>query len=88
MRQEDNAFKVNETYSCRSVCDYDCVWTFKVIKRTAKNVWLKDRAGSIARRAVKISIEDREIVWPFGHYSMAPILSSANMTGDKSEAAA
>lgn len=35
-------FQVNQVYQCRSLCDYDCVWTFKVTKRTPATITLKN----------------------------------------------
>jgi len=67
-------FETGKSYFCRSVCDYDCVWTFKVIKRTAKSIWVKDaQNGETIRKAVKVW-NNSETINPLGSYSMAPIL--------------
>jgi hypothetical protein len=68
-------FKVGKEYSCRSICDYECVWLFNVIKRTAKSIWIKDSRGDVIRK--KISLYDNtEIVYPLGRYSMCPVLKA------------
>ena len=70
-----NKFKVGKEYSCRSICDYECVWLFNVIKRTAKSIWIKDSRGDVIRK--KISLYDNtEIVYPLGRYSMCPVLKA------------
>lgn len=33
-------FEVGKEYNVRSICNHDCIWTYKVIKRTAKTVTL------------------------------------------------
>ena len=67
-------FKTGQTYSCRSVCDYNCVLTFEVIKRTANRVWLRRQGGTVVSSfGVKV-LTDGEVCFPIGRYSMAPIL--------------
>lgn len=62
-------FEVGKTYSCRSACDHNCVWEFKVLGRTDKTVTLSDGK----RR--KLSVYDGvETCFPIGRYSMAPTL--------------
>ena len=31
-------FEVGNIYACRSACDHDCIWYFRVVDRTMKNV--------------------------------------------------
>jgi hypothetical protein len=72
-----SAFQVGATYSCRSLCDYDCIWTFEVIKRTAKFVTLRQvNSGEIMRVGVKTWNGD-EVALPFGSYSMAPSIRAS-----------
>lgn len=72
-------FEVGSTYWTRSVCDHDCVWQFEVLARTAKTITVKP-AGSSKVQKFRISnkIIDSEVVYPFGHFSMAPVLRSSN----------
>lgn len=71
-------FKVNETYQCKSICDQDCVWTYKVLKRTASTITIKDIDTKDVKtcRISKKSSErfGCEIVNPQGKFSMCPSL--------------
>ena len=68
-------FQTNEIYKCRSLCNYDCVWTYKVIKRTKSTITLKSDRGEVLRCRVKVSdIFGAECCHPLGHFSMSPIL--------------
>lgn len=71
------AFKVGKTYSCKSPCDQNCVWSFEVVSRTAKRVTLRGNfmAGGVENRSFGVKIWDgAETVKPLGSYSMAPTL--------------
>ena len=35
-------FEIGKTYSMRSICDHDCVWTYTVTARTAKTITISD----------------------------------------------
>lgn len=67
-----DTFKVGSTYTARSAANYDCVWAFTVIKRTAKFVTLLEGADTM-RVGVKTD-RDGEWALPFGTYSMAPVI--------------
>jgi len=77
-----HTFQIGNTYSARSACNYDTVWTFAVIKRTAKFITIKDEYGEIRRVGVR-TWNGVEFASPLGTYSMAPVLSA-----DKALAAA
>jgi len=64
-------FAIGKTYSTRSVCNYDCIFSITVSKRTAKTLTTTD--GKILR--IKIDREF-EYVMPEGRYSMAPVISA------------
>lgn len=71
-------FEVGKEYSVRSICNHDCIWTYKVVKRTAKTVTL-DNGEEI--KTCRINKETSEYcrcesVYPEGRYSMCPILSA------------
>ena len=85
MTTATTTFKAGSIYSCRSACDHNCVWSFRVIRRTAKSVWIAPvRRGEVlademTRKAVTVShYDDTEIVYPLGKYSMAPVLGADN----------
>lgn len=71
-------FEVGKTYSCKSACDQNCIWSYIVTARTAKTVTLSDGNKTIKCRIIaKLSeYRDAESVYPLGQYSMAPILSA------------
>jgi hypothetical protein len=53
-RDEMTTFAHGRTYACRSICDYDCIFSFVVTKRTASSVWLRDSSGKSTRRKVRV----------------------------------
>lgn len=69
------AFVVGQTYSCRSIGDHECIYTFTITRRTAHTVWLKERGETEVARRV-FTFDGFEAVKPYGSYSMAPILRS------------
>ena len=71
-------FEVGGSYSVRSICNHDCVWTYTVIKRTACTVTLEEKGEIITCRINKKTSEyaGTEAVYPKGHYSMCPILTA------------
>jgi hypothetical protein len=71
-------FEVGRTYSVRSLCDYDCVYSFLIERRTAKTVWLKCHGKTRARR-VRI-VDGREACDPHGVYSMSPVLMADDVS--------
>lgn len=63
-------FTIGEQLSARSLCDYDCIYRFEVLSRTAKFVTLK---YFNEEKRVGIKVRDgREYCYPLGSYSMAP----------------
>ena len=62
-------FIPGKTYKCRDDCFYH-----EIIKRTAKTVTIKVH-GDVVRRKI-IERYDTEEVFPYGRYSMAPVLKS------------
>jgi len=65
-------FEVGRTYGARSACDSDCVFSFKVVKRTDKTVWLEAH-GKVKARRVREHF-GAECCDPNGRYSMSPVL--------------
>lgn len=74
------AFVVGSTYECRSFADYDCRWTFTVVKRTARFVTLVNayNADDVHRVGVRVW-NGVEACSPIGTYSMAPVLTAAKL---------
>jgi hypothetical protein len=74
-------FIAGRTYSTRSACDYDCIFTIKVVRRTAKSVWIEERDGTVSRRAIQVW-NGCEHFYPFGRYSMAAIIGADDLDAD------
>ena len=82
-------FEIGKTYACSSICDHECVWTFTVIRRTAKTVTFRDERGE--EKTCRISADtsayrNAETVFPLGRYSMAPMLDANKETISPEEA--
>lgn len=71
-------FETGKTYSMRSICDHNCIWTYTVTKRTAQTITITDGEETKTCRISKRYSEYRgaETVYPFGQYSMAPSLTA------------
>jgi hypothetical protein len=68
-------FVVGQELSCRSLGDWDCVFRFTVVKRTAKFVTLLYH-GIENKVAIRHWSDGVEYCYPLGTYSMAPALRS------------
>lgn len=72
-------FEINKTYSMRSACDHDCVWTYTVMARTTQTITLKDDHDKIIKCRINKKYSEyrkAETVLPLGNYSMCPMLSA------------
>jgi hypothetical protein len=67
-------FQVGRTYATRSICDSDCIYSFTVLARTAKQVTVEVH-GKTVRRGLSIW-NNVEQFKPFGNYSMCAIISA------------
>ncbi len=68
-------FAIGKTYTGRSVCDHECIFSLTVIGRTAKTI--KVDLGRRGTKSLKLHDGgDHEFVFPFGRYSMAPVISA------------
>lgn len=70
-------FEVGKVYSAHSVCDYDSVFAFKILSRTAKTAKICNVNCETQVYTRKITIdtcEDTEEIFPLGKYSFAPRL--------------
>lgn len=64
-------FIVGNTYTTRSICDIDCIFSITVAKRTASTIVTTE--GKMLRINKKLSeYNNAETVYPMGQYSMAP----------------
>lgn len=71
-------FEIGKEYSMRSICNHDCIWTYTVTARTSQTITITDGKEVKKCRINKKTSEYRntETVFPFGQYSMAPMLSA------------
>jgi len=67
-------FQVGRTYATRSMCDYDTIFAFKILGRTAQTVTIKVHNKTV-RRGLSI-YNGVEQFKPYGSYSMAAIISA------------
>lgn len=83
-------FETGKTYYMRSVCDYNCVWRYKVVKRTKATMTIVEvdcdnhpYVGSEkVVRLLKGYYNDREVARPLGSYSMSPLLTAEHIYTD------
>jgi hypothetical protein len=76
-----NRFEAGKVYWTRSACDHECIFSWKVIRRTEKSVWLREegkhfRNVGIRRRQIKDFRDGVETCFPDGTYSMCPVISA------------
>lgn len=75
-------FEIGKSYYAVSVCDSNCKWVYKVVKRTAKRVTLQAQQYPFEVITKGIStFWENEQCHPQGRYSMAPILSADKIEG-------
>lgn len=71
-------FEVGKTYTSRSSCDSNCIYEWKVIKRTEKTITIVEIIGKHkgTSKRVKIQKSDAaaEFAYPDGRYSMCPLM--------------
>lgn len=70
-------FETGKEYTMRSPSDSNCVWTYKVTRRTEKSIWVEDFPHKDKRMVVN-AYNGVEYVKPLGYYSMAPTLRASN----------
>ena len=66
-------FETGKTYQASSLCDHNCIWNVKVIKRTAKFLTITVNGREENRVGINI-YENVEQCWFSGKYSMAPAI--------------
>lgn len=73
-------FEIGSNYYMRSPGDYDCIWIYKVTGRTDKTITIElDNGREIQKNRIDNKTSESrhaESVYPFGKYSMCPILSA------------
>jgi hypothetical protein len=65
-------FEIGTVYQARSACDYQCVFEYEVVGRSAKFITIA-HGGDTKRVGIK-SGPNGEWAMPSGSYSMAPVI--------------
>lgn len=68
-------FQIGRTYSERSLCDWECIFSFTILGRTAKSVTVNVH-GNVVRRKVAMDEQGVEHFVPFGRYSMCTVIGA------------
>ena len=71
-KDEIKAFEVGKTYQTIIICDHNCIFSIEIVKRTAKTVIVK-KNGKEQRNRITV-IDGRETIYPWGVYSMCPVI--------------
>ena len=64
-------FEVNKKYYGTSACDHNCIFELVVIARTEKTIKVLFENKT---KNLKIHNCDGEFVFPYGQYSLAPVI--------------
>jgi hypothetical protein len=67
-------FEAGKTYKTRSICDYDCVFSYSVVSRSDKTITVAYR-GAVKRCKIQVG-DGVEFAYPEGRYSMAPVIKA------------
>jgi hypothetical protein len=73
-----NTFQIGTTYSARSASDHNTIYSFTVIKRTAKFITIEDKWGDVRRAGVWMS-GDTERAMPLGKFASAPVIVASRI---------
>jgi hypothetical protein len=65
-------FEVGKTYTCRSICDHDTIYSFTIIARTDKRITFEQH-GKRTTRGVSV-YDGVESCKPHGSYSMCAVI--------------
>ena len=73
MKNTTKQFETGKTYSTRSICDSECIFSYSIIKRTAKTVTVKSM-GNLKTSKIRHDENGAEWCFPDGQYSMCPVI--------------
>lgn len=79
--ESGNAFEVGQTYYSRSMCDYDCIFTVKVLARNGSKLTIENWDGKTIKKMAKKDENGVEF-FADGRYSMAPIFRANKKADD------
>lgn len=75
-KTESKTFEVGRTYKARSAADWDCVWSFEVVARSAKFITITEEDDPKPRRVGVYTFQGVEHAKPLGTFSLCPILAA------------
>lgn len=78
-------FQVGRVYWTTSACDHECVFSFTVVRRSQKTVWIEYHGKVTGRRVTIDDYYQAESIMPLGTYSMAPVLTAMDCDGLKGQ---
>lgn len=70
-------FQIGQELSARSACDWDCIFRYTVVSRTAKFVTVKYH-NQLKRVSIRVR-DGVEYCYPLGTYSMAHSISASEV---------
>ncbi|HUS43269.1 MAG TPA: hypothetical protein VMY16_11435 [Ilumatobacteraceae bacterium] len=77
MTNQPATFEIGSTYTARSASNYDCIWSWTVVDRTAKFITISEFSEPSKTSRVGVRVwNDIESAMPFGRYSMAPVITA------------
>jgi len=80
MSTDIKQFEAGKTYQARSIGDSNCIWTVKIIKRTAKTLTMKvDGYSETIRKGIKVW-DNEEACNFLGTHSMCPSIRAGRET--------
>lgn len=74
---ETARFETGKTYTCRSSCNHECVWSFVVVARTADTVTIREADEPDFSCGVNV-LGGEEVCFPLGQYSEDVVLRSGH----------
>ena len=82
MTEEIRKFEIGRIYENSSVCDSNCIFSFRINRRTEKSVWITGEGIDNERRKIDI-YNGEEQIFPLGKYSMATIIGADDVKKDE-----
>ena len=73
-----NKFKAGKIYTTRSICDHECIFSYTVVRRSEKSVWISNGRRT-TRRSILVDDDGVEFVFPEGKYSMCPVINATKV---------
>lgn len=76
--KQPTSFVVGAVYETPSICDSDCIFSYRVEKVTAKTVVIANKFGKVKRCKIHNN-GSVPYIFPEGQYSMCPIIETTDI---------